>query len=191
MNKDNLNELQELKHQFNLLSEKLEKQAIVNETIIKDAMLKKISYIEKWYRMRFITFYLVVPIGAIMFTIQGIHWGFIALFIVLATIEFFLNNKSYRILNPKELPNLSVTEASENIIKHKHWRKLTNKIIIPFMCPMLIWTIMIATNYTWNLPIIVVLCFIIVINGIWGWNIAKANNKRLEEVLEHIRQIRG
>lgn len=191
MNKDNLNELQELKHQFNLLSEKLEKQAIVNETIIKDAMLKKISYIEKWYRMRFITFYLVVPIGAIMFTIQGIHWGFIALFIVLATIEFFLNNKSYRILNPKELPNLSVTEASENIIKHKHWRKLTNKIIIPFMCPMLVWTIMIATNYTWNLPIIVVLCFIIVINGIWGWNIAKANNKRLEEVLEHIRQIRG
>lgn len=191
MNKDNLNELQELKHQFNLLSEKLEKQAIVNETIIKDAMLKKISYIEKWYRMRFITFYLVVPIGAIMFTIQGIHWGFIALFIVLATIEFFLNNKSYRILNPKELPNLSVTEASENIIKHKHWRKLTNKIIIPFMCPMLVWTIMIATNYTWNLPIIVVLCFIIVINGIWGWNITKANNKRLEEVLEHIRQIRG
>ena len=191
MNKDNLNELQELKHQFYLLSEKLEKQAIVNETIIKDAMLKKISYIEKWYRMRFITFYLVVPIGAIMFTIQGIHWGFIALFIVLATIEFFLNNKSYRILNPKELPNLSVTEASENIIKHKHWRKLTNKIIIPFMCPMLVWTIMIATNYTWNLPIIVVLCFIIVINGIWGWNIAKANNKRLEEVLEHIRQIRG
>ena len=191
MNKDNLNELQELKHQFNLLSEKLEKQAIVNETIIKDAMLKKISYIEKWYRMRFITFYLVVPIGAIMFTIQGIHWGFIALFIVLATIEFFLNNKSYRILNPKELPNLSITEASENIIKHKHWRKLTNKIIIPFMCPMLVWTIMIATNYTWNLPIIVVLCFIIVINGIWGWNITKANNKRLEEVLEHIRQIRG
>jgi len=191
MNKDNLNELQELKHQFNLLSEKLEKQAIVNETIIKDAMLKKISYIEKWYRMRFITFYLVVPIGAIMFTIQGIHWGFIALFIVLATIEYFLNNKSYRILNPKELPNLSVTEASENIIKHKHWRKLTNKIILPFMCPMLVWTIMIATNYTWNLPIIVVLCFIIVINGIWGWNITKANNKRLEEVLEHIRQIRG
>lgn len=191
MNKDNLNELQELRQQFNLLSEKLEKQTIVNETIIKEAMLRKLSYIEKWYRMKFITFYLVVPIGSIIFISQKLHWGFIVLFLVLATIEFFLNNKSYRILNPKELPNLSVTEASENIIKHKHWRKLTNKIILPFMCPMLVWTIMIATNYTWNLPLITVMCFIIVINGIWGWNIAKANNKRLEEVLEHIRQIRG
>lgn len=191
MNKDNLNELQELRQQFNLLSEKLEKQTIVNETIIKEAMLRKLSYIEKWYRMKFITFYLVVPIGSIIFISQKLHWGFIVLFLVLATIEFFLNNKSYRILNPKELPNLSVTEASENIIKHKHWRKLTNKIILPFMCPMLVWTIMIATNYTWNLPLITVMCFIIVINGIWGWNITKANNKRLEEVLEHIRQIRG
>lgn len=191
MNKDNLNELQELRQQFNLLSEKLEKQTIVNETIIKEAMLRKLSYIEKWYRMKFITFYLVVPIGSIIFISQKLHWGFIVLFLVLATIEFFLNNKSYRILNPKELPNLSVTEASENIIKHKHWRKLTNKIILPFMCPMLVWTIMIATNYTWNLPLITVMCFIIVINGIWGWNMTKANNKRLEEVLEHIRQIRG
>lgn len=191
MNKDNLNELQELRQQFNLLSEKLEKQTIVNETIIKEAMLRKLSYIEKWYRMKFITFYLVVPIGSIIFISQKLHWGFIVLFLVLATIEFFLNNKSYRILNPKELPNLSVTEASENIIKHKHWRKLTNKIILPFMYPMLVWTIMIATNYTWNLPLITVMCFIIVINGIWGWNITKANNKRLEEVLEHIRQIRG
>lgn len=191
MNKDNLNELQELRHQFNLLKEKLDKQAIVNESIIKEAMLKKLSYIEKWYRMRFITFYLVVPIGAVVFITQKLHWGFIALFLVLATVEFFLNRKSYRILNINELPNLSVTEASENIIRHKYWRKLTNKIIYPFMFPMLVWTIMIATNYTWNLPIITVLCLIIFISGILGWNLAKNNNKRLEEVLEHIRQIRG
>lgn len=191
MDKDNLNELQDLKHQFNLLNEKLEKQTIVNESIIKEAMLKKLSYIEKSYKMRFITFYLVVPIAAVNFIVQNFHWGFIALFLVLATVEFFLNRKSYRILNLNDLPNLSITEASENIIRHKYWRKLTNKIILPFMFPMLVWTIMIATNYTWNLPIITVLCAIIIISGIWGWNNAKANRKRLEEVLEHIRQLRG
>lgn len=191
MNTDNFSELQELKHQFNLLNEKLEKQTIVNETIIKEVMLKKLSYIEKWYRMRFITFYLAVPILTVTFIIQNFHWGYIALVIVLATIEFFLNNKSYRILNPKELPNLSVIEASENIIKHKQWRILANKITLPLAFVMLVWTIMIATNYTWNLPIITVLCAIITINGIWGWNNAKANRKRLEEILEHIRQLRS
>ena len=190
MNKD-LNELQELKHQFNLLNEKLEKQAIVNESIIKETMFKKLSTIERWYRMRFMTFYLAVPILTVTFVVQKFHWGFIALVLALATMEFFLNIKCYRILNPKELPNLSVTEASENIIKHKQWRGLANKITLPFAFVMVIWTIMIATNYTWNLPIIIVLCFMVVFNLIWGWNHAKANRKRLEEVLEHIRQIRG
>lgn len=36
-----MEELQELKEQFNLISEKLEKQKIINETLIKESMTKK------------------------------------------------------------------------------------------------------------------------------------------------------
>ena len=41
-------ELQELREQFNILSEKLEKQIIINETLIKESMKKKLSYVEKY-----------------------------------------------------------------------------------------------------------------------------------------------
>lgn len=40
-------ELQELKDQFNLINEKLEKQIVINETLIKESMRRKISYVEK------------------------------------------------------------------------------------------------------------------------------------------------
>ena len=37
-------ELQELREQFNLISDKLEKQTIINETLIKESM-KKIIFV--------------------------------------------------------------------------------------------------------------------------------------------------
>ena len=42
-------ELQELKNQFSLLNEKLEKQRIINEEMIQESMKEKLSYIERWY----------------------------------------------------------------------------------------------------------------------------------------------
>ena len=44
-------ELQELREQFNLISDKLEKQTIINETLIKESMKKNVSYVEKTYKL--------------------------------------------------------------------------------------------------------------------------------------------
>ena len=44
-------ELEELKTQFNLLNEKLEKQQIINENLIKESMTRKISYVERFHKM--------------------------------------------------------------------------------------------------------------------------------------------
>ena len=45
-------ELQELKNQFSLLNEKLEKQRIIYEELIQESMKEKLSYIERWYQYR-------------------------------------------------------------------------------------------------------------------------------------------
>ena len=57
-----MGELQDVKEQFILLAEKLEKQKIINETLIKESMTQKISYVEKVQRRYFIITLLVCPL---------------------------------------------------------------------------------------------------------------------------------
>ena len=57
-----MGELQELKEQFILLNEKLEKQKIINETLIKESMTQKISYVEKVQKRYFIITLLASPL---------------------------------------------------------------------------------------------------------------------------------
>ena len=43
-----LSELQELRKQFNLIDEKLDKQRIINEEILRESMKSKLSRVELW-----------------------------------------------------------------------------------------------------------------------------------------------
>lgn len=193
MNQNNyvLEDLQELKIQFGLLNEKLEKQAIVNDNLMKESMKTKLSPIEKWYQMRFWTYYVGVPVLSLMFFVQHLHWGFIGLFWILATIEFYMNKKAYWLLNIQNLPQLSMIEASECVTKHKKWRDICNRVLFIPMMVLLVWTMLIATNYTLNYTKISIIIAFVSVVFIYGWQQAKANRKRLDEVLEYLRKIKG
>ena len=188
-------ELQELKNQFNLLDVKLEKQRIINEEMIQESMKEKLSYIEKWYRDRLIVCLVAAPIASIFFYGKYItegfgHWGFSLMILVIGLLEFFLDRKSYKALDVKNLSNMNMTQATENIIKHKQLRNMINKIsILPFII-LTIWTILIASGYTWNLPIIMFTIFMFGISFSCELYQMKKNQKRLESVLEQIKKLR-
>ena len=188
-------ELQELKHQFSLLDEKLEKQRIVNEEIIKESMKEKLSYIEKWYQYRFRVSGIAGPIVSFVFMTRYIsegfgHWGFCVLILALSLVELYLNRKSYRALDIQNLPNLSMTQATENVAKHKQLRAMTNKVLALPLIVLIVWTILIASDYTWNLPVIAITVFMMGISISWGLSQMKKNQKRLEAVLEQIKKLR-
>ena len=188
-------ELQELKHQFSLLDEKLEKQRIVNEEIIKESMKEKLSHIEKWYQYRLRVSGIAGPIISFVFMARYIsegfgHWGFCVLILALSLLELYLNRKSYHALDIQNLPNLSLTEATENVAKHKLFRSMTNKVLALPMLVLIVWTILIASNYTWNLPVIAITVFMMGISISWGLSQMKKNQKRLEAVLEQIKKLR-
>ena len=188
-------ELQELKNQFNLLDVKLEKQRIINEEMIQESMKEKLSYIEKWYRDRLIVCLVAAPIASIFFYGKYItegfgHWGFSLMILVIGLLEFFLDRKSYKALDVKNLSNMNMTQATENIIKHKQLRNMTYKIsILPYII-LTIWTILIASGYTWNLPIIMFTIFMFGISFSCELYQMKKNQKRLESVLEQIKKLR-
>ena len=188
-------ELQELKNQFNLLDMKLEKQRIINEEMIQESMKEKLSYIEKWYQYRLRVCTIAAPIVSFIFMVRYInegfgHWGFSLLILLTGLIELYLDRKSYQALDIKNIPNLSMTEATENITKHRHLIKQTNKILILPSIVLVVWAILIACNYSWNLPILTITIFMVGIAISWGLYLAKQNRKKLESVLEQIKKLR-
>ena len=188
-------ELQELKNQFNLLDMKLEKQRIINEEMIQESMKEKLSYIEKWYRNRFYTCVVAAPIVSIIFIVRNItegfgNWTFGFMVLLVALVELYFDRKAYRALDIKNLPNLNMTQATEKIIKHKQLRAMINKILLLPFIALIVWTILIASEYTWNPKIIVLTVFMMGISISWGLSQMKKNQKRLEAVLEQIKQLR-
>ena len=188
-------ELQELKNQFSLLNEKLEKQRIINEEMIQESMKEKLSYIERWYSHQYRKNTIATPITSIIFMILDLnnglgHWGFSVLILFIGILQYFLYRRCYHALDIKNLPYLNMTQAMENIIKHKQYHSLTNKILILPIIVLIVWTILIASEYTWNPKIIVLTVFMMGISISWGLSQMKKNQKRLEAVLEQIKQLR-
>lgn len=191
-----LNELQELKEQFKLMDAKLEKQRIINEMMLEKSMKENLSHIERWYQYRLCVCGFSAPVVSFIFFLkyynQGIaYWGFCLMIMAVALLELYLDRRSYHALDISNLPNLSMTQATENVIRHKKYRTITNWILLIPGTALVAWTILVASNFTWNLHIIAITIFTMGISILWGIYQSKKNAKRLDEVLKQIESIKG
>ena len=187
---DELKELDDLKIQFGYLNEKLEKHSIVKEKMLSEIIGARLNRMERWYRNRF-AIYLISPILAVNFIKMDFHWGFIALFIAITLAGLLLDIKCYRTLNPKELPILPMTQASENVAKYKYWRAIADKVMILPLVLLLVWTALIASGYTFNVTMLFVMLCLFAGGIIWGVKQQKSNMKKLDEAMEAIRDLKG
>ena len=189
-------ELEELKQQFNLLDEKLEKQRIINEEIIGETIKEKLSHIEKWYRNRFKVSLVSAPIVGITFLVMYVgtglgYWGFGLFILAVGAFEYLLNRRCYKALDIKQLPSMSMTEAQERIVNHKRLRSFTDKVLaLPYIA-LIAWTILVASGFAWNTIVIAVTVFAMALSVSLGYCQQKANKKRLDAVLRHIKSLRG
>ena len=189
-------ELEELKQQFVFLDEKLEKQRIISEEIIGEAIKEKLSYIEKWYKNRFKVSLVSAPIVGIVFLCMYIgkgagYWGFGLFILAVGVLEYLLNRRCYKALNIKQLPSMSMTEAHERIVNHKRLRSFTDKVLaIPYIA-LIAWTILVASGFAWNTVVIAITICAMALSISLGYCQQKANRKRLDAVLRHIKSLRG
>ena len=191
-----LTELQELKAQFNLLDMKLDKQRIINEEILRESMNRKLSRVEQWYQNRFRTSAIAAPIAGVVFLTQFAdqgfpYWGFCLLIIATGILEVILNRRAYKALNIGNLPSMSMTEATEHIARHKQLRMMANRILTLPLIALIVWTILIASNFAWNLQVIAITVFAMGFTVALGITQQRANKKRLDEVLQQIEKLRG
>ena len=159
-------------------------------------MKENLSHIERWYQYRLRVCSISAPLVSFIFLLkyydQGIaYWGFCIMIMAVALLELYLDRRSYHALNISNLPNLSMTQATENVIRHKKYRNMTNWILLIPGTALVAWTILLASDFTWNLNIVAITTFTLGISILWGIYQSKKNNKRLDDVLEQIESLKG
>lgn len=186
----NFAELQELKEQFALLSRKLDKQALINDNMLKETMTRNVSVIEREYKSRFQVVLITVPVLTIVFLIMEFHWGFILLMDVVALTELLLDWQCYRALAPQRLMSLNMTNAAERVIHYRKLRSLTRRVILIPNIVLTVWAVLIACHYSWNVPILTLCLIVSVVAVEISIYQEKKVNKHLDSLLKHIEELK-
>ena len=186
----NLAELQELKEQFALFSQKLDKLAIINDNMLKEAMTRHVSVIEREYKSRFLVSLIGAPVLTVVFLAMGYHWGFILLMDAMAAAEFILDRRCYKVLAPQRLATLNMTDAAERAIRYRKLRSLTHRILLIPNIVLTVWTVLIACDYSWNVPILSLCLVVIAVAVEIHVYREKKVNRNLDSLLKHIRELR-
>ena len=86
---------------------------------------------------------------------------------------------------------MSMTEATEHVARHKQLRTEANRILTLPLIALIVWTILIASDFAWNLQVIAITVFAMGFTVALGITQQRANKKRLDEVLQQIEKLRG
>lgn len=186
-----MKELQELREQFCLINEKLEKQIIINEALIKESMKKKLSYINRTYKMYVWALVITTPLLIALLALHKASLGLWIFIVVALLVEFFLNSRLYRKLNTKDLMSLGHVEAVERVaVFKKNYKKITIAMLVPAMV-LFVSFIGLVSDYRFDMGTVMYYSIFIVIALTYEFVRSKKMFKKLDSVLKQIKELRG
>ena len=183
-------ELEEMKQQMALLKKKLEQQKIVNESVLRSAMKKKLYGLNKRVRVIFILGIFVAIWAPGYFTILGFSPLFCAATAVMLLFSAFKTFQYHRKLWRLNFSQSNLIELSEQLTllrkRYKEWYKIAWCMIIPWF----IWIIYEAYSIygeesVWFLGGSAVG---VIIGGLVGTRINNNIIRRADELLEQINE---
>ena len=186
-----MKELQEIKEQFNYISEKLEKQTIINETLIKESMKEKLSYVDKTFKLYVYAGVIVTPILIALLILNNAPLVLWILITVSLIIEHILYRREFRKLDTKVLVNLGHVEAVERVTTfNKNFKKIGYVMFIPAICLAILFIGMV-TDYKFDMGSVIyyLICIIIAL----GYEYVRQRKmfKKLDSVLKQIKELQG
>ena len=188
---EEISELQELKEQFNLISEKLEQQVIINKTLIYESMTKKISYVDRTFKIYSILAIIATPIFLGLLLLHNAHWAVILFALLSLLTEGVLYYTAFHKLNSKDLLMLGFVDAMERVAKFKKRIKIiTFVMLIPAIALFIIF-VGLTTNF--NFEINTVIFYAIFVSAAFIWELFRTKKmfRELEGILAQIKEIRG
>ena len=134
-------ELEQMREQMQMLREKLDKQEIVNDKLVKNSVKSKMSWIKRFV---YIEFLLLPFIALVWYGIKeffDLSWFNYAIMMVMCTIDAVWD---YRIniasLNIDKVESNSLTDTLQKLIEMKQMRTKSFFIMLPLLLLWLMWT---------------------------------------------------
>ena len=182
-------ELQELREQFNILSEKLEKQTIINETLIKESMKKKLSYVDRTYKMYKIALVITTPLLIALLFLYKASLVFCVFVVMLLIVEMILYRREFRKLDTKELMSLNHIEAVERVVTFKkNFKRNSIVMLIPSII-IFIAFIGLVTDYKFDMGTVIFYAIFVLLALTYEFVRYKKMFSKLDAILKQIKEL--
>ncbi|MBQ8581696.1 MAG: hypothetical protein IJ478_06395 [Alistipes sp.] len=158
-------------------------------------MKAKMNSVDRWYKQRMLLSGVAAPVVAVVFIAHNYDmgvasWGFGLLVLLVGLLELLLALSEYRTLDIVHLSTMSMTEATERVCRHRKMVARNQFILSVPLVVVVVWTVLYASRFTLNLPIIVLTSALIALSLIWGFKLLKRRCRQVDEVLHQIEQLR-
>jgi len=198
-NNNNINELEQLREQMSIFKDKLNKQQIINDQLVRNTMKSKLSWIKSFVWGEIIIIPILLLGMAVFHAGTGLSWwlyGFLAIGLIAdATGDFIINR-----IPKGQLLSGDLVETSKRLVKMKKQRSSWFIIGLIFVTIWLVWFIVefvLKTDPGCALPdhnlVIAIMAIAVAIGGVIGgiisWLIFRKMQRTNNQLIEQINQV--
>lgn len=198
-NNNNLNELEQLREQMSIFKDKLNKQQIINDQLVRNTMKSKLSWIKNFVWGEIIIIPILLLGMAVFHAGTGLSWwlyGFLAIGLIAdATGDFIINR-----IPKGQLLSGDLVETSKQLVKMKKQRTSWFIIGLIFVTIWLVWFIIelvLKTDPGCALPdhnlVIAIMAIAVAVGGVIGgivsWFIFRKMQRTNNDIIDQLKQI--
>ena len=195
-NNNNINELEQLREQMSIFKDKLNKQQIINDQLVRNTMKSKLSWIKSFVWGEIIIIPILLLGMAVFHAGTGLSWCFLAIGLIAdATGDFIINR-----IPKGQLLSGDLVETSKRLVKMKKQRTSWFIIGLIFVTIWLVWFIVelvLKTDPGCALPdhnlVIAIMAIAVAVGGVIGgivsWFIFRKMQRTNNQLIEQINQV--
>lgn len=198
-NNNNINELEQLREQMSIFKDKLNKQQIINDQLVRNTMKSKLSWIKSFVWGEIIIIPILLLGMAVFHAGTGLSWwlyGFLAIGLIAdATGDFIINR-----IPKGQLLSGDLVETSKRLVKMKKQRTSWFIIGLIFVTIWLVWFIVelvLKTDPGCTLPdhnlVIAIMAIAVAVGGVIGgivsWFIFRKMQRTNNDIIDQLKQI--
>lgn len=140
-NKNIIDEMELLHEQMQVLRDKLDKQEIVNDKLIRNSVKSKMSWVKKFVYLEFL---LLPVLACVWFGIKevfNLSWTNYAILMIMSTIDAIWDYRiNFASFDLDKVAENNLTDTLQKLIRMKQMRAKSFFIMLPLCALWLVWT---------------------------------------------------
>jgi hypothetical protein len=136
-------ELEQMKGQLGVLKDKLEKESLVNDRIMRRIMRKRVKTIKRYVDMTYVLILISIPYCTWVFkSLLGVSWAFVVVTDLFMVVALIYEYQAHKEVTAKGLLDESLLDVSRKVQRMKKMNAQWLLFGIPFGILWLLWIIL-------------------------------------------------